>query len=122
MMKRMDKGLPPDPKSYIDPATGTVMSTAGDGGSGSISIKNGTSRDGLAAKAAEIIADLGFLTTIGNADSSDYKKTIIVYNDENMQEAAEKIRDAIGCGEIMKNDGQYSFTSSILVVLGADFS
>ena len=31
MMKRMDAGLPPDEEPYIDPATGTVMSTCGGG-------------------------------------------------------------------------------------------
>lgn len=31
MMKRMDQGLPPDEKTYVDPATGTVMSSAGKG-------------------------------------------------------------------------------------------
>lgn len=126
MMERMDKGLPPDLTTYIDPATGTVMSTSGvavNGRfSGSLSIKNGTNREGLAASAASKVYGLGFTINVGNADSQDYKETVIVYDNEDKQEAAEAIRDALGCGKVMKNDGSYSFGSDILVVVGTDFN
>lgn len=128
MMKRMDQGLPPDPDTYIDPATGTIMSSAGgvmsSGSSGdvAVTIRNGTTRDGLAAEASSKLVDLGYRTNVGNANSQDYTSTVIVYDDDSMRGDAEKIRDELGCGQVMKNNGDYLFNTDILVVVGTDFS
>lgn len=85
----MDQGLPPNDSTYIDPATGTVMSTAGvstSNGSeaGSVSIRNGTNQDGLASNASNKLYGLGFSTDVGNANSQDYSTTIIVISDSSM--------------------------------------
>ena len=128
MMKRMDQGLPPDPDTYIDPATGTIMSSAGgvmssgSNGDVAVTIRNGTTRDGLAAEASSKLVDLGYRTNVGNANSQDYTSTVIVYDDDSMRGDAEKIRDELGCGQVMKNNGDYLFSTDILVVVGTDFS
>lgn len=128
MMERMDKGLPPDEETYIDPATGTVMSTAGapDGVesnfTGKVSVRNGTNKEGLASKASNKIYQLGFTTDVGNANTQDYKNTIIIYANDEDRAGAEAIKDVLGCGQVLKDNGEYSFTGNILVVVGTDFS
>lgn len=121
MMKRMDQGLPPDEKTYIDPNTGTIMSTAGGGDySGNVTVLNGSGIVGAAAQCAEKLNSMGFITTTGNADSEDYTKTLIIYRGDN-KDAAEAIRDKIGCGKIQEDDGSQQFSGDILVIIGLDF-
>lgn len=122
MMKRMDKGLPPEEETYIDPATGTIMSTAGGGDwEGRVTVWNGSGVDGAAAKAAGRIVAMGFVADTGNADNSDYSRTLIIYNDEDQREAAEAICDKLGCGKVQENNGKYDFSTDILVIIGLDF-
>ena len=105
----MDNGLPPDEETYIDPATGTVMSTAGVGEwSGSVKILNGTNTDGLAAAVANKLFNMGFSTNTGNADKSDYSKTLIIYKNDDKEDAAEAIRDKLHCGKVQSNNGDSS--------------
>lgn len=128
MMKRMDEGLPPNEETIIDDATGTVMSKAGDslGSSGkfnlTVAIRNGTTKDGVAASASNKLTTVGFRTDVGNANSSDYENTRIVYNNDDHREAAEKIKELLGCGDIIKNDDEYIFNTDLLVVVGNDFN
>ena len=117
----MDQGMPPADKTTVDPNTGTIMSTTGDGEySGSVTVLNGSGVTGVAAQASQNISLLGFTTKIGDADSRNYKKTQIIYKNDN-EESAKAIRDKIGCGQIMQDDGQKSFDTDILVIIGADF-
>lgn len=130
MMKRMDEGKPPSTETVIDDATGAILSNAGDNKVGgvdgsfnaTVSVRNGTEKEGVAAKASNKLTTLGFKTNVGNANSSDYKNTVIVYNDESQKAAAEAIKEALGCGDIQKNENEYVFDSDLLVVVGDDFS
>ena len=122
MMKRMDAGLPPNEDPYIDPATGTVMSTCGGGDwTGTVSVKNGSGIDGAAASASLKIIALGFTATTGNADKDNYSKTLIIYKDDDKEDAAEAIADKLGVGRVQQNDGDYDFDTDILVIIGLDF-
>ncbi len=64
---------------------------------------------------------MGFTTDIGNAESSDYTKTLVVYNDDSQYDAAEAIVDVLLCGRSVKNTGEYSFSTDILVIVGTDY-
>ncbi len=122
MMKRMDKGLPPEEETYIDPATGTIMSSAGRGDwEGKVVVWNGSGVTGAAAKAAGRIVALGFTAETGNADSSDFSRTLIIYKDEDKEDAAEAIADKLGCGKVQEDNGKYNFDGDILVIIGLDF-
>ncbi len=139
MMQRVEQGLSPTEEDEVDAATGTILASAGDGGkassgsssggtaaqatrSGSVMVKNGTSTSGLAANAAEKIAALGYSTDTGNANSSDYSTTVVVYNDSSQAEAAREIAQTLGVSSTIQNDGEYSFSTDFLVVIGADWA
>lgn len=141
MMRRVDAGLPPTEEGLVDPNTGVTLAVVGDGGTASssnssssstsstnsltgvkIAVRNGAGINGVAAEAAEILADLGAITDTGNADNSKYKNTIVVYNKDSDKAQAQAIADALGIGQIKKNSGGvYSFTTDYLVVIGADW-
>ena len=125
-MKRMDEGLPPLEETIIDDATGAVLSTAGKSSdepnfSGSVAVRNGTTTEGVAANASSKISNLGFETNVGNANSLDYTSTVIVFENESQRATAQAIRDALGCGNLIKNNNEYNFTTDYLVVIGTDY-
>lgn len=138
MMSRVKQGLSPTEETVVDSATGTVMSSAGTGGSGSgdngsknsgsfsslsgmkIAVKNGSAIQGCANEAASKLTPQGAVCETGNADDYNYKKTIVVYNGTDSSQA-QKIADLLGVGTVKKNDGTYSFTGDYLVVVGQDW-
>lgn len=137
MMKRVDQGLPPTEESMVDPASGVVTASAGDGGKtgltsgGSsadtslqgikIAVKNGSGINGCASSAASKLTPLGAVVETGNADDFKYKETLVIYNNPSDQAKAQAIADALGVGTTKKNNGVYSFAGDYLVVVGADW-
>lgn len=142
MMNRVDSGLPPTEKGVVDPNTGVTLSVVGDGGvsssasssssSGSssstslsgvkVAVRNGSGIEGCAAAAASKLSKIGAITDTGNADDTNYKKTLIIYNDDSDKEKAQKIADTLGVGTLKKNTGgTYAFQTDYLVVVGSDW-
>ena len=136
MMKRVDAGLSPTEGNVVDQTSGTILASAGDGSStsageagsgsavksgGSVAIRNGNGVSGAGLDAAERITGLGYSVNTSNADSFDYKKTIVVYKTAADKEYAESIASNLGVGEVMQNDNTYLFEEDFLVVLGADW-
>ena len=138
MMERVEQGLSPTEETVVDQATGVTLSSAGNGGTGSgssggdssdvslsgvtISVKNGAGIAGCAADAASRLTPLGAIAETGNADDSNYQKTLIIYDDASQEAQAQAIADALGCGTIQRNTGTYSYSGDFLVVVGADWS
>lgn len=133
MMKRMNAGEPPAAEAVIDPSTGIVLASGGEAidegtvkssirRSGTVAVRNGTGATGVAAQAQERVEGLGYSTSVGNADSYKYTKTEIVYREAKQKKYAEEICDALGCGKVIQDDGDYLFTTDYLVIIGADFS
>ena len=128
MMSRVDAGLPPTESGQIDEKTGTIIATAG----GSfeegektcwISVKNGTSTDGLAMSAATTLIDAGFVNaSASSANSDDYKQTLIIYDDPANEYEAKKIAEALGQGKVTQNDGDWIYDGDFLVIIGADWN
>lgn len=137
MVNRMNQGLPPA-ETEIDPATGIVISSGGDGGetdfssttasspahaSASIAVRNGTETSGIAAAAVDKLKNFGYSNiSAGNANSSDYDKSIVIYDDDTYKRDAEIIAAQLGFNQVVKNDGSYIVSSSVLVVLGDDYA
>ena len=46
--------------------------------------------------------------------------TLVIYDGDNADKA-QKVADLLGCGTVMKNDGRYTYTGDILVVVGQDW-
>ena len=86
-----------------------------------VRLRNGTTITGLANKADAVISDLGFQVNTGNANSTDYDTTVVVYNDDDRKEDAEDIVAELGVGTIEKNNSKYLFDGDLLVVLGTDY-
>ena len=126
----MDDGLSPGTETVVDSETGIVLQQAGSESESddtsysnmTVSVKNGTSKTGVAAKAAAALTELGFNTETGNANASNYKTTVIVYTNDSQKAAAEAICDKLGCGNVVKNsNNEYSYNTDILVVVGSDY-
>ncbi len=138
MMKRVDQGLSPTEETVVDKATGVVLSTAGDGGSSSssssgntssssalkgvqVSVKNGSGVSGCASEAASKLTALGAVAETGNADDYNYSTTLVIYDQASQSSTAQTIVDALGVGKAVQNDGTYSFSGDILIVVGQDW-
>ncbi|WP_251212771.1 LCP family protein [Adlercreutzia murintestinalis] len=135
MMKRVDAGQPPVEEEVIDPLTGTIMSTAGQGAysnslnsvhaanrSASIGLRNGNGSDGICAAAEDILEEMGYSKiNARNADNFDYDKTVIVYKTTSDKADAELIAQALGVGEVMPDRDVYLFDEDVLIVLGSDY-
>lgn len=136
MMNRMDQGLPPA-ETQIDEATGIVISSGGDStdsvdantatspvhSTASIAVRNGTETSGIASSAVEKLKSFGYTNvTAGNANSSDFATTIVVYDDDTYAKDAQIIAAQLGCGSATKNDGTYTSSGNVLVVLGTDYA
>lgn len=137
MMTRVNQGLPPTDEDIVDEMSNTVLATTGSGQThsstnedgtqkkakrtGSVAVRNGNGITGAGTEASERIEELGYSVESGNADSFDYPKTLVIYDDEAKASRAQEIVDALGVGKAMKNDGSYLFESDFLVVLGSDW-
>lgn len=73
-----------------------------------------------ASDAAAKLTPQGAVCETGNADDSNYAKTLVIYDGDNADKA-QKVADLLGCGTVMKNDGRYTYTGDILVVVGKDW-
>jgi hypothetical protein len=61
----------------------------------------------------------GEVTIIGNADRFDYTTTQIIYNGDQFQAAAKKLRDALGLGEVSLSPTPNDI-EDVTVILGQD--
>jgi hypothetical protein len=71
------------------------------------------------AVASAIVSTGGEITIIGNADRFDYTTTQIIYNGDEFAAAAQKLRDALGVGEV-SNSPTPNDIEDVTVILGQD--
>ena len=141
IMSRVDQGLPPVADEEVYANNGGVTDgslnkdfiaqnalssggarSASDVKTAHVDVYNGNGVAGAASVASDIVESVGF--TIGevtNADSDDYAQTLIVYTSDADKAEAQKIAQALGVGATLKNDGSYTFSGRILVIVGHDF-
>jgi polyisoprenyl-teichoic acid--peptidoglycan teichoic acid transferase len=87
----------------------------------SVRILNGTGEPGLAQAVTSVLVPAGAeITVVGNADNFDYEETQVVFYDQAEEAVAERLRDALGAGEVVfsrvPNDAV-----DVTVVVGSDF-
>ena len=114
MMERVEAGEDPavaDEASSVDPA------------SFAITVRNGSAITGGAAQLAGTLEGRGFkVVETGNTDVyAAYDETLVVYNDDAYEAAAQTVVDALGFGRTVAGNGFYTFESDVLVVLGEDW-
>lgn len=114
MMELVEAGEDPvveEQVSLVDPASFTIT------------VRNGSDIAGGAAQLASTLGDRGFdVTETGNTDVyAAYDETLIVYNDDKFEAAAQTVVDALGFGRTVPGAGFYTFETDVLVVLGKDW-
>ncbi len=135
MMERVDAGEPPVTETIVH-ETGTIIANAGSGKddeemsadnveepvmhSGHVAVRNGTSVAGAASEMAAIVEAMGYTTDAGDANSTGYNTTVVVYNDADDRAAALEISEELGIGLVLQNDGAYMFEGDFLVLIGWD--
>lgn len=93
-----------------------------DPGSFTVTVRNGTEITGAASQIAESLKDRGYkVTDTGNADATVYDETLVVYDDDAFEAAAESVVETLGSGRTVQGGGFYTFDTDVLVVLGKDW-
>lgn len=93
-----------------------------DPGSFTVTVRNGSAITGAASQIAESLKGLGFdVVDTGNADSAVYDDTLVVYNDNAFEPAAQTVVSALGMGRTVAGSGFYTFDTDVLVILGKDW-
>lgn len=84
-------------------------------------VYNGSGDPGIAGVAAQELIRQGFrVVETRNAESFDYEQTLVViYHGEDVD--AEAVRDALGVGEIVREEASQE-VADIIVIIGADFA
>lgn len=152
MMSRVRQGLPPTEEAEIDDANGTVLASVGDGEEGSsdvegmqsadmldgpgknagktfsgtrtgkVTIKNGNGVSGCGAEALERIESLGYSAEASNANSFNYRETVVVFGASDQRPYAEELVKLLGCGRAVQNvDDKYAYEGDFLILIGADW-
>jgi LCP family protein required for cell wall assembly len=87
-----------------------------------ITIKNGWTKSGAAAQAAKVFKAKGFkVASVGNAKHRTYKQTLVIYK-TNLSAAQMVAASLMPGATIVQNNGQYTSSTEILVVIGADWN
>jgi LCP family protein required for cell wall assembly len=135
MMERVDAGLSPYSDASEDPTQGVAgttdniknADTSSDSSTSSttlpsVEVQNGTNTSGLALTVANKLIAAGYTAVADNAASRTHATTLVLYSSDDQASAAEQIASTIGGGTVEKNDGTYSTTSDVLVIVGSDLA
>ena len=94
-------------------------------GHGALRLSASAFRAGVEAvqgQIADALKDRGFdVTETGNTDTYVYDETLVVYNDDAFEAAAETVVASLGLGRTVPGAGFYTFDTDVLVVLGKDW-
>jgi polyisoprenyl-teichoic acid--peptidoglycan teichoic acid transferase len=88
----------------------------------SLEIQNGTTRNGLASRTAQIFKSYGYeIASLKNADSNNYENTVIL-DKKGDPAAAQRVANLIKCQKIHTDvDQNRDETVDIIIILGKDF-
>lgn len=140
MMKRVDAGETPYTSADQDTTAGVAgsvgVSAGGSDGSsssdnassatpvysGNVLVLNASGKQGAAANVANKLQQKGFDTAADNASGS-HEVTMVYYNGDGVAKAA-GVADSLGIptSNVQKNDGSWSTTQDVVVVLGTDWN
>lgn len=115
MMQRVDAGESPSPPASETPSV--------DPGSFTVTVRNGAAITGGAGQMAELLKGDGFnVVDVGNTDAAVYPETLVVYEDDGFEAAAQSVVEALDVGRTVRSSGFYTFDTDVLVVLGRDWT
>ncbi|MDA3955329.1 LCP family protein [Oceanispirochaeta sp.] len=88
----------------------------------SLEIQNGTSRNGLGSRTAQVFKSYGYeIASVKNADSNRYENTVIL-DKKGDPAAAQRVANLIKCQRIFTDvDQNRDETVDIIIILGKDF-
>lgn len=113
MMERVEAGEDPvveEEVALVDPGGFTVT------------VRNGGGITGAASQMAESLSAQGFdVAETGNTDTTVYTETLVIYNDDAYEAAAQTVQQALGVGRTVPGQGYYTFDTNVLVILGKDW-
>lgn len=90
--------------------------------SATVTIWNGVGVSGVAADCEEELTKLGWdVTETGNAAQYVYDETFIIYKDSSDRAAARLLVSDLGQGRLVQSAARYNFSTTLLVVVGADY-
>ena len=113
MMELVDAGENP----VTDQEAPTV-----DPSSFTLTVRNGGGITGAAAQMSETLTGLGFVVQgTGNTDTDVYNETLVVYNDDANEAAAQTVVSALGMGRTVAGGGFYTFDTDVLLIVGKDW-
>ena len=131
MMQRVNSGLPPLEQGEVDPYTGVVMATVGEGvgqvadKACSIVVKNATEISGLAGRTRTKLSSEGYTNVqLGETNSKySYPQTLVVYENPAHEADAQDVLNIIGQGSLYFNsDLIYAMNGAdVMVVIGEDW-
>lgn len=88
-----------------------------------VKVENGTSIEGAASAAANVLKAAGFkVGDVGNAEQPVYDETLVVYKGDDPEgpARARAVIDAMKSGRAVNGDAYYTFDTDILLIIGAD--
>ena len=116
MVARVEGGLSPT-ASKSELAENTSMRE-----SATVTIWNGVGVTGVAADCSEELESLGWNVTVtGNAAQYVYDETFIIYKDTADEDLAKLLAADLAQGRVVRSAARYSFTTTLLVVVGSDY-
>jgi hypothetical protein len=86
-----------------------------------VQVLNGTGRPGATASVLPALVSAGARVSLtGNADRFDYAETQVVFYDDASAAAAQRLRDALGVGQVLRSRAGVGAVQ-VTVVVGSDF-
>lgn len=121
IVRKMEAGLPIDPKASTTAAS-TAAATTVAPATVQVAVRNGAGVSGLSKGAADLLLKAGFkIPETGNMSQFVYPKTIVVYKTDANKAKAVAVAQALGQGDLVVSRGMYSFVTDVLVVVGKDW-
>lgn len=113
-LRDMEQGQPlaaPEPPAQADPSSFTVF------------VKNGSGITGAAASISDSLKERGYnVEGVGNTDVEAYDETLVVYAQDEYEEAARSIVEELGVGRPVSDyAGFYQLETDVLIIVGRDW-
>ena len=116
MVARVESGLSPTASKSELAENASMRSSA------TVTIWNGVGVTGVAADCEAELDSLGWNVTVtGNAAQYVYDETFIIYKDTADEELANLLAADLAQGRVVRSAARYSFTTTLLVVVGSDY-
>ena len=116
MVARVESGLSPTAGKSELAENASMRSSA------TVTIWNGVGVTGVAADCEAELDSLGWNVTVtGNAAQYVYDETFIIYKDTADEELANLLAADLAQGRVVRSAARYSFTTTLLVVVGSDY-